>query len=127
MTEPRFLLDTNICVYLAESLSGKLHDHVEQCEVGELVTSSIVFAEFARGIDWAQPQAEETVAQLFGAIAVLPFDTNAARAYASLPFERHSFDQLIAAHALALDLTLVTANGRDFRDIPTLRIEDWTA
>jgi len=40
--------------------------------------------------------------------------------------ERHRFDQLIAAHTLALNLTLVTANPRDFRDIPDLRVEDWT-
>ena len=35
-------------------------------------------------------------------------------------------DRLIAAHALALDLTLVTNNERDFADVPGLRIENWT-
>lgn len=126
MTEPRFLLDTNICVYLAESSSDRLLSRVEQCSVGELATSSIAFAEFARGIDWSQPHSEDSVARLFHAIPVLPFDDAAARAYAALPFARHRFDRLIAGHALALKLTLVTANPRDFLDVPELRVEDWT-
>lgn len=126
VTEPRFLLDTNICVYLAEDLSETLLQRVEQCDLGELVTSTIAFAEFARGIDWAQPQAQDSVDRMFAAIEVLPFDQEAAMAYAALPFARHRFDRLIAAHALALGLTLVTANSRDFRDIPDLKVEDWT-
>lgn len=126
MTEARFLLDTNSLVYLAEQLSETLVGHAEECSPGELVTSSIVFAEFARGVDWSRPHATATAERFFEAIAVLPFDREAARMYADLPFRRHRFDRLIAAHALALDLTLVTANPRDFRDIPQLRVEDWT-
>jgi len=126
VAEPQFLLDTNICVYLAESISGSLSERVETCEIGELATSSIAFAEFVRGIDWSQPFAEDTVARLFAAIAIIPFDQAAARAYAELPFKRHRFDQLIAAQAIALDLTLVTANPHDFGDIPALRVEDWS-
>ena len=126
MTEPRFLLDTNVCVYLAEGLSQPLLQRVEQCELGELVTSSIAFAEFARGIDWSKPDAEDSVRRLFEAIAIQPFDEPAARAYAALPFVRHRFDRLIGAHALALGLILVTANVRDFTDLPGLEIEDWT-
>ena len=48
------------------------------------------------------------------------------RGVCALPFARHRFDRLIAAHALALDLTLVTANVRDFYDLPGLKVEDWT-
>ena len=62
----------------------------------------------------------------FAAVPVLPFDRAAGRAYADLPFKRHRFDRLIAAHALALSATFVTANPRDFRDIAELRVEDWT-
>lgn len=120
------MLDTNICIYLAEQSSPPLTDRLEKCERGKLVTSAIVYAEFVRGIDWTKPNAEQTLAALFVDIEILPFDTAAARRYASLPFIRHRLDRLIAAHALALDLTLVTANVRDFADIPDLRVEDWT-
>jgi tRNA(fMet)-specific endonuclease VapC len=126
VTEPRFLLDTNICIYLAEGLSEPLLNRVEQCPVGELATSAISFAEFTRGVDWSQPHAEDSIARLFQAITIVSFDRAAAIAYAALPFVRHRFDRLIAAHALSLGVTLVTANERDFRDIPDLRVEDWT-
>ncbi len=107
-------------------MSESLLQRVEQCEQGELATSSIAFAEFARGIDWSQPGAEDSIDRLFAAIEVLPFDQKAALAYGALPFARHRFDRLIAAHALSLSLTLVTANIRDYRDIPGLYVEDWT-
>lgn len=126
MTEPRFLLDTNVCVYLAENISEPLVLRVEQCEVGELATSSIAFAEFARGVDWSRPAAKDSLRRLFEAIPILPFDQNAAMAYAALPFARHRFDGLIGAHAMALGLTLVTANVSDFQDIHGLKVEDWT-
>lgn len=120
------MLDTNVCIYLAESLSETLTARVERCLTGSIATSAIVFAEFAQGIDWRQPGAEDTVARMFHTIPILPFDRAAARIYADLPFVRHRYDRLIAAHALALDVTLVTANPKDFRDISNLRVEDWT-
>ncbi len=50
----------------------------------------------------------------------------AADAYARLPFKRRSFDRLIAAHAVAAGLTLITRNVADFADVPELVVEDWT-
>ena len=126
MTEPEYLLDTNSLIYLAERSSMFLVKRAEEHSPGELVTSSIVFAEFARGVDWSKPYASTTADQIFEAVPVLPFDRQAALVYAGLPFKRHSFDRLIAAHALAEGLTLVTANPRDFRDLPDLHVEDWT-
>ena len=67
-----------------------------------------------------------TIGSFFSTFPVLPFDEEAARAFALVPFRRAKFDRLIAAHALALKLTLVTANARDFRDIRDLKVEDWT-
>jgi tRNA(fMet)-specific endonuclease VapC len=124
--EARFLLDTNALVYLAERLSLPLVRRAEECNPGDLATSSIAYAEFARGVDWSRPHATATAARFFEAVAVLPFDHQAARIYADLPFKRHRFDRLIAAHALALDLTLITANTRDFGDIRGLTVQDWT-
>jgi tRNA(fMet)-specific endonuclease VapC len=59
-------------------------------------------------------------------IPVLPFDENAARAYARIPFKRASYDRLIAAHALAQTLIVVTDNEADFADVPGLVVENWT-
>lgn len=126
MTDPQALLDANCCIYLIEKLSPLLRERVQQHAPGELVTSAIVFAEVARGTDWSDDEAAGLVNDFFDAVPVLPFDREAAYVYGALPFVRHRFDRLIAAHALALNVTLVTANPRDFSDIPALRVEDWT-
>ena len=126
MTEPRFLLDANCCIYLIEKLSPVLRAKAERYAPGELVTSAIAYAEVARGTDWANEEAAGLVNDFFNAVSILPFDEAAGRTYSSLPFARNRSDRLIAAHALALGLTLVTANIRDYRDIPGLDVEDWT-
>lgn len=127
MPEPRFLIDTNICIYLLEGLSDAARDRVEALEPGEVVTSSICYAEVMRGVDWSRADAVAKTEQFFTVIPVLDFNLEAARRYAQLAFRRHSFDRLIAAHALALDLVLVSNNERDFADVPGLKVENWTA
>ncbi|HEX4693480.1 type II toxin-antitoxin system VapC family toxin [Sphingomonas sp.] len=126
MTEPRYLLDSNICIYLLEGLSEAARRRVEQHQPGELVTSAIAYAEVVRGLDLANAAAANLVEALFRVVLIQPFDRAAANAYRTIPFKRGRFDRLIGAHALALDLTMVTNNEDDFRDIPGLRLENWT-
>jgi len=126
VAEPRFLFDSNACIYVLEGLSDALRDRVESCRPGEIVTSAIVYAEVVRGLDPSNADALEEMERLFVVIEVLPFDGAAAQAYAQVPFNRGRFDRLIAAHALALGLTIVTSNASDFSDVPGLRVEDWT-
>lgn len=97
---------------------------LEACEAGDVVTSAVVFAEVLIGLQRLGATEEGTA--LFSLLPVLPFNEDAVRIYATLPFRRGSFDRLIAAHAIALDLTVVTANIRDFADLSRLRVEDWT-
>lgn len=124
MTEARYCLDTNICIYLLRGASDKLRDRVSACPAGSIVISAIVQAEVAFGL--VKLGQEEFADRLFSKFTVLPFDEKAALVYARIPFRRGGFDRLIAAHALALDLTLVTNNARDFADIAGLRCENWT-
>ena len=126
MTEPRYLFDSNSCIYVIEGLSERLRQHVEQCRPDEIVTSAIVYAEVGRGVDLGDARAVANFERLFEVIPVLPFDAVASRAYARVPFKRGRFDRLIAAHALALGLTVVTSNVNDFNDVPGLSVEDWT-
>jgi tRNA(fMet)-specific endonuclease VapC len=63
-------------------------------------------------------------------IPILPFDTAAATAYGQIIAQcgwvkGRDFDRMIAAHALATSSVMVTANTRDFRDVPGLMLEDW--
>ncbi|WP_420136225.1 type II toxin-antitoxin system VapC family toxin [Sphingomonas sp.] len=126
MAEATFLLDSNICIYILRDAASAPAIRVQQCAPGEVVTSSVVYAEVVRGLDPADADSRAIVDGLFRWVAVQPFDRSAAEAYTHIPFRRGRFDRLIAAHALALDLTIVTANEADFADIPRLRVENWT-
>ena len=121
---PLFLLDSNICIYLLGGDAPHARRRIEQCAPGDIGASAVTLAEVMVGARSLNAVAQARM--LFEAIVVLPFDDAAARAYASLPFRRGSFERLIAAHALSLGLTLVTNNERDFSDVPGLRIENWT-
>lgn len=123
-TEPAYLLDTNICIYLLDDPAEPLRERLDGCDQGSLVTSAIVYAEVMVGA--AARKATERAIALFAQVPPLPFDEAAGKVYANLPFRRGSLDRLIAAHALSLGLTLVTNNERDFSEIPGLRVENWT-
>jgi tRNA(fMet)-specific endonuclease VapC len=124
VTKARYLLDTNICIYLLGGGSGDVRARTESCREGELATSSVAFAEVMVGARTLDAEAEAEA--FFELVTVLPFDRSAAAVYARLPFRRGSFDRLIAAHALCVGLTIVTNNERDYRDIPGLHVENWT-
>ena len=122
----RYLLDASIIIPLTVDTSPPLRARAAACAEGELVTSAIAYAEVAYGSHNRKAPAVAQLRAFVEEVPVLPFDDAAALAYARLPFRRASYDRLIAAHALALGLVLVTANTADFADVPDLRVEDWT-
>jgi len=119
------LLDTNCSIYLLRGSHTALTARVAEADAGSLAISSVSFAEMAVGYGKRIHEAPE-IAGFLEEVSLLPFDEAAAKLYGTLSFRRGSFDRLIAAHALSLDLTLVTNNERDFADVPGLRIENWT-
>ena len=124
MTDRRYLLDTNILVYLIGGASQRLRDRVETHEPGTVATSTLCVAEALYGItDIRQTAALDS---LLAVIEPLPFTVAEARRVPEIPFERGRLDRLIAAHALALGMTIVTNNEPDFADIPDLIVENWT-
>ena len=122
----KYLLDSNIIVYLTMNSNENVTRRAGECDDGDLVTSAIAYAEVAYGSLNEQPPAIEQLQAFVEEVQVLNFDYKAALAYATLPFKRGSFDRLIAAHALSHDLTLFTHNEKDFADVPGLRVENWT-
>lgn len=122
----RYLLDTNICIYVLADAHSAAAKRLEQCAPEEVVISAISCGEILIG---AHRLSDEEVAKaraFFALFETLPFDAAAAESYGRLPFKRGSYDRLIAAHALSLGLTLVTNNEDDFADIPGLSLENWT-
>jgi tRNA(fMet)-specific endonuclease VapC len=124
--EPRYLLDSNICIYVLRDAGGRAAQRLATCEPGRAVASAITYAEIMRGLERHGTEAVAAFDRFFDRVPILPFDRHAASAYAEIPFQRGRFDRLIGAHALATGLTLVTNNEADFADIPGLTIENWT-
>jgi tRNA(fMet)-specific endonuclease VapC len=119
------MLDSNALILLLD-LDERVLRRASQCFESDLCMSAIAYAEVLRGTATGKAPTLKLLERAADSIPILPFDQAAANSYARLPFRRHRFDRLIAAHALALDLTLVTANTADFADMPELRVEDWT-
>jgi len=123
----KFMLDSNIVIAVALAHGDGLRRRMAECHEGDFVISAISYAEVVHGSVRGKPPEFRRLQVLVDEIPVLPFDNLAARAYASMPFRRASYDGLIAAHALSLGLTVVTGNESHFADIPGLRVENWMA
>lgn len=120
-----YLLDSNICIYALRGLSEPLKARLGEQLEGSLFVSTICLAEISVGYGKAVFDAPDLAAFL-ETVEVVPFDARAAMIHGTLPFRRSRLDRLIGAHALMLDLTLVTNNEADFAGIPGLKIENWT-
>lgn len=129
----RYLLDTNICIYIIKRQPPQVLQRLGLLAQGSVVMSVVTFAELRAGLEIQtanRAQDERVLALLIQRIPVLPFgESNAAR-YGVLRAavrdrRRDTMDQLIAAHALSLGLTLVTNNEVDFKDYPGLKLENW--
>jgi tRNA(fMet)-specific endonuclease VapC len=124
LTDPLYFLDTNSCIHLLAVARPLLTKRVQECSPGTVAISAIVCAELSMGLR-ENDGGKALLDRFVHSFPVIPFDEDAARAYARVPFRRGKFDRLIAAHCLARDMVLVTSNVRDFSDVPGLRLEDW--
>ena len=128
----RYMLDTNICIYAARAGDHALLEKLESFLVGDLVMSAITLAELEADTrrDPDSLRKQEALAELVRFIEPVAFDERAAACFGDLQAamqerKRGGYDRLIAAHAISLRLPLVTSNVRDFRDMPSLRLENW--
>jgi len=135
MPRARYLLDTNICIYLMKHQPPQVAERFSRCQVGEVVISAVTAAELeygvvASGLD--APRNREALDRFLEEVPVAPFDSAAAHAYGPVRWltrerRRDALDKLIAAHALSLNVTLVTNNPADFQAYQGLVIENWVA
>ena len=129
---PRYMLDTNMCIYLMKNQPEEVSQRFAQCYVGDVVMSAITLAELEFGVSvCADPERErKNLEALIELIEVKSFDVGAARSYglfsrATREKKSDHLDTLIAAHAIALGATLVTNNERVFAAYPSLVVENW--
>ena len=132
------MLDTNICIYLMQEHPPEVLARIAQLQVGDAVMSVITYAELRFGVSrlpaatGEAAQADQALAHLIEDIPVLSFDERAGVSYGVLRAavrdrQRNALDRLIAAHALAEQLTLVTNNEVDFKAYPGLVLENWVS
>lgn len=129
---PRYMLDTNMCIYLMKNQPEEVARRFAQCFVGDVVMSAITYAELEYGVAAStHPEKEQaTLISLVENIPVYPFDAAAGIAYgpirlATRESRKDHLDKLIAAHAVSLGVTLVTNNMKDFAKYPGLHSENW--
>ncbi|MBK8168589.1 MAG: type II toxin-antitoxin system VapC family toxin [bacterium] len=129
---PRYMLDTNMCIYLMKNQPEPVARRFAECYVGDVVISAVTYAELEYGVSVADdPEKERShLAALVEDIPVAPFDRAAGRAYgpirqATRESRKDHLDKLIAAHAVSLDAVLVTNNLKDFAKYPGLKTENW--
>lgn len=131
--KPKYMLDTNICIYLMKHQPPQVRARFADCFVGDVVISAITLAELEFGVACsreAQVHNQVLLDSLLDDIVVAPFDAKAARAYGPLRAanrerNKDALDKLIASHAMALGVTLVTNNEADFRGFAGLTVENW--
>ena len=131
-----FMLDTDCCIYLMNGSHAKLTDRVLSHPPAKFAISIISVAELKFGVAKSarRKENEAKLATFRSTYSTVVFDDGAADNYGQVRFELQqrgtligTLDMLVAAHALALDVTLVTSNVREFRRVRGLRCESWAA
>ncbi len=130
----RYLLDTDICIHLIRHKPGPLLRKLTALPVGDVGVSSMTVAELQYGVQKSSrpEQNAEALEMFLLPLAVADFDYGATEAYGRIRIYLESrgtpigpLDTLIAAHAVSLNVTLVTNNLGEFSRVPHLHVETW--
>ncbi len=127
------MLDTNICIYAIKQRPPEVLAALRAQEVAGLGLSSVTVAELAFGVAKSgSARNQKALEQFLEPLEIADFDRSAALVYGRLRAALEAagtpigpLDTQIAAHALALGVTLVSNNQREFSRVPGLRLEDW--
>lgn len=131
----RYMLDTNICIYLIKNRSDQLLHRMRGLHTGEVGVSIVTVAELQYGVSKSQHKERNQVAleAFLLPLEIADFSVDSTVAYGEIRADLEKqgrpigpLDTLIAAHARSLDVLLITNNTREFARVPGLRVEDWT-
>ncbi len=131
----RYLLDTNICIFLINQHSKIVYENFQRVPVGNIAVSSITTSELGYGVEKSRNRLQNTQAlqKFLLPLTIMPYDHEASQYYGRLRAQLEQkgktigpMDTMIAAHALSLGYTVVTNNTKEFRRVSGLQLEDWT-
>ena len=130
----RYMLDTNICIYLIKKKPEKVIRRLQEWSLSDVCVSSITLSELEYGVEKSERRDRNKIAlaKFFAPIEVIAYDDLASVQYGKIRsyLEKNgmpigALDIMIAAHALARGLVLVTNNEREFKRVPGLKMENW--
>ena len=129
------MLDTNIISDLIRNPQGKAATRIAKVGEDNICTSIIVAAELRYGCAKSgSKRLLQAVENLLGEIEVLPFESPGDAEYGAIRAGLEAIgkpiganDLLIAAHASAIQATVVTGNASEFRRVRGLKVENWLA
>lgn len=130
----RYLLDTNICIYIQRQKPEAVLVRFQKLKPGDAAISVITWGELLYGAEKSQQRkkALQVLEEFRSLVPVLPMPENAGIAYGAIRAALESTGELIgnndlwiAAHAKAAGLTIVTNNERKFQRVPGLKILNW--
>ena len=131
----KYILDTNICIYIINKKPDKVLRKFELYPVDEFGISSITHAELQYGVEKSEYKTINQAAldEFLLPLTILPFQgKRVVKFYGEIRTSLESkgqtigpLDMLIAAHALSLDLTIISNNIKEFSRIPNLKCENW--
>ncbi len=134
MPDTVYMLDTNVCIYIRRERPPEVLRRFKSLSPGSTGLSIITYGELCFGARKSlDPERASTVlGELVALIPVLPLNNAAGEAYGTIRYDLSrrgemigNNDLWIAAHALSLDMTLVTNNEREFKRVRGLKIENW--
>jgi len=129
----KYMLDTNIVIYTIKNRPSKVREAFKQ-HTGQMCLSAVSMGELIYGAEKSS-QVDRNLADIEGFTAqvdIMPFDSQAATHFGQVRSELYRkgkpigpYDMMIAGHARALGLTLVTNNLQEFKRVPGLRVINW--
>jgi tRNA(fMet)-specific endonuclease VapC len=131
----KYLIDTNICIYIINKRPAAVIKKFKQFELGEIGISTITVSELQYGVAKStyRKKNEVRLEEFLAPLEILTYDQTAARVYGDIRFQLEKrgrpigpLDLLIAAHAISQNLVLITNNDKEFKRIKKLKIENWT-
>ena len=131
----KYLLDTNICIYIMNERPVRVIKKFKKLELGEVGISTITVSELQYGVmkSTYRKENQQRFYQFIAPLEILAYDEMAAGVYGNIRFQLEKngqpigpLDLLIAAHALSQNLILVTNNDKEFKRIRSLKVENWT-
>jgi tRNA(fMet)-specific endonuclease VapC len=130
----RYLLDTNICIYLIKKRPSKVFERFRQHSPQDVAISTVTLFELQYGVEKSQyrQRSEDALAKFLLPLNLIDLDRSSAVEAATIRAQLEkegmpigAYDLLVAGLARSLDMTLVTNNTREFERIAGLHLENW--